>query len=104
MDDKEQAAIDALRAAGLDAEADAVQALRARHSTTMDAYHAGQRASYAAGQVAERERWTSAASLAIEALEWHASACCEDSIPQDTVDSLAALRKALGPNVPVGED
>ncbi len=56
MDDKEQAAIDALRAAGLEAEACAVENLRARHTTTMDAFHAAQRASYKAGQAAERER------------------------------------------------
>ena len=60
MDDKEQAAIDALRAAGLEAEACAVEALRARHTTMMDAYHAGQRDSYKNGQAAERARWADA--------------------------------------------
>ena len=54
MDDKEQSAIDALRAAGLEAEACAVEALRARHTITMDAFHAGQRASYKSGQVSMR--------------------------------------------------
>ena len=49
MDDKEQAAIDALHAAGLEAEALAVEQLRGRHKTTMDAYHAGQRESYKNG-------------------------------------------------------
>lgn len=49
MDDKLQDAINALHAAGLVAEADAVEELRERHNRTMDAYHAGQRASYADG-------------------------------------------------------
>lgn len=49
MGDKLQDAINALRAAGLDREADAVEELRARHNRTVDAYHAGQRASYADG-------------------------------------------------------
>ena len=56
MGDTEQDAINALRAAGLEAEAVAVQQLRARHKETMDAYHAGQRASYKAGQEAAREQ------------------------------------------------
>ena len=49
MGDKLQDAINALRATGLDAEADAVEELRSRHNRTMDAYHASQRASYAVG-------------------------------------------------------
>ena len=49
MGDTLQDAINALRSAGLDAEADAVEELRSRHNRTMDAYHAGQRASYANG-------------------------------------------------------
>lgn len=49
MGDKLQDAINALRAAGLDGEANAVEELRARHNRTMDAYHAGQRASYEDG-------------------------------------------------------
>lgn len=49
MGDKLKDAINALRSAGLDAEADAVEELRARHNRTMDAYHAGQRASYSDG-------------------------------------------------------
>lgn len=49
MGDKLQDAINALRSAGLDAEAAAVEELRSRHNRTMDAYHAGQRASYADG-------------------------------------------------------
>lgn len=56
MDDKEQAAIDALRAAGLEAEALAVEQLRERQKDTMDAYHAAQRDSYKNGQAAESER------------------------------------------------
>ena len=59
MNDKEQAAIDALRAAGLEAEAIAVERLRATHRATMDAYHAGQRHSYKSGQAEERERCAS---------------------------------------------
>lgn len=35
----------------------------------------------------------------IEALERHASMCCEDSLPQETVDALAKLRKADSPIV-----
>ena len=50
MDDQEQSAIDALRAAGLETEACAVEKLRGRHATTMDAFHAAQRASYKSGQ------------------------------------------------------
>jgi DNA polymerase III delta subunit len=57
MDEKEQSAIDALRAAGLEAEASAVEALRARHSRLINDFLAGQRDSYRNGQVAERERW-----------------------------------------------
>ena len=57
MDDTEQKAIDALRAAGLEAEACAVEQLRAIHRLTMGAYEAGQRASFKAGQDAERARW-----------------------------------------------
>lgn len=49
MGDKLQDAISALRAAGLQSEAAAVEELRAQHNRTMDAYHAGQRASYADG-------------------------------------------------------
>lgn len=49
MGDTLQDAINALRAAGLEREADAVDELRARHNRTMDAYHAGQRASYSDG-------------------------------------------------------
>ena len=49
MGDKLQDAINALRAAGLESEAAAVEELRAQHNRTMDVYHAGQRASYANG-------------------------------------------------------
>lgn len=49
MGDTLQDAINALRAAGLEREADAVEELRARHNTTIEAFHAGQRASYADG-------------------------------------------------------
>lgn len=56
MDDKEQAAIDALLAAGLEAEAAAVRDLRRRHKDTMDAMHAAQRDSYKNGREDERER------------------------------------------------
>jgi hypothetical protein len=56
MDDKEQAAIDALRATGLEAEARAVEQLRANHKATMDAFHAAQRASYKSGQATADER------------------------------------------------
>ena len=40
MDDQEQAAIDALRARGLESEARAVEALRARHNDTMNSLDA----------------------------------------------------------------
>lgn len=66
MDDKEQAAIDALRASGLGAEALAVEKLRRRHNESMAAYHAGQRASYTAGLAEERERWTKPAALVLD--------------------------------------
>ena len=49
MDDKLQDAINALRAAGLVAEADAVEELRERYNRAMFGYHAGQRASYENG-------------------------------------------------------
>jgi hypothetical protein len=49
MGDTLQDAINALRSAGLESEAKAVEELRARQSATMDAYHARQRASYANG-------------------------------------------------------
>lgn len=56
MGDTEQDAINALRAAGLEREAAAIEDLRARHKRTMDAYHAGQRASYADGRATEYAR------------------------------------------------
>lgn len=80
MDDKEQAAIDALRAAGLEAEACAVEDLRSRHTTTMDAYHAGQRASYKSGQDAERERCAQIVEDLVRSV--------------DGADALAAIRGA----------
>lgn len=49
MGDTLQDAINALRTAGLEREAKSVEELRAQQSSTMDAYHAGQRASYADG-------------------------------------------------------
>ena len=42
---------------------------------------------------ADAERRAAVVAAAIEALEWHASKYCEDSMPQDTVDALAMLRK-----------
>lgn len=54
MDDKEQAAIDALRSAGLEAEACAVESLRARHQSTTDALNPALRASYKSGQASMR--------------------------------------------------
>ena len=63
MDDKEQAAIDALRAAGLENEAKSVEQLRGRQNETMAAYHAAQRDSYKNGQAAESERRVSAERL-----------------------------------------
>ncbi len=42
----------------------------------------------------EREPWAATVDSAIEALEWHASNYCEDSMPQATVDALDMLRKA----------
>jgi hypothetical protein len=49
MNDKLQEAINALREAGNEAGARAVEELRARMAATMDAYNAGQRASYENG-------------------------------------------------------
>lgn len=49
MGDTLQDAINALRAAGLSREADAVEELRARHNSTMETFHAAQRASYWSG-------------------------------------------------------
>ena len=49
MGDTLQEAINALRAAGLAREAEAVEELRARHNATMEAFHAAQRASYWSG-------------------------------------------------------
>ena len=48
------------------------------------------------GATKERERWETAAAAAIDALEWHASRCCEDSMPQETVDALDMLRARTG--------
>lgn len=62
MDDKEQAAIDALLAAGLETEAAAVRELRRRHKETMDSMHAAQRDSYKNGRDHERERCANIAS------------------------------------------
>lgn len=49
MGDTLQDAINALRSAGLSREADAVEELRARHNSTMETFHAAQRASYWSG-------------------------------------------------------
>jgi hypothetical protein len=55
MNDKLQEAINALRAAGNEAGAKAVEELRADMARTMEQYHAGQRASYESGRKDERE-------------------------------------------------
>jgi hypothetical protein len=55
MDDTEQKAIDALRAAGLEAEAWAVERLRASLRATVEAFQAAQRSSYQAGLRAAQE-------------------------------------------------
>lgn len=55
MGDTEQAAIDALRSAGLEGEALAVESLRANHKATIDAFHAGQLASYKNGRTDARD-------------------------------------------------
>ena len=61
MGDTEQAAIDALREAGLEDEARAIEQLRARHRSAMDAFQVTQRASYergfSAAQDLERQDW-----------------------------------------------
>lgn len=49
MDDKEQAAIDALRSAGLEAEARAIEELRLSHKNTLNAFVDGHYASKAEG-------------------------------------------------------
>lgn len=43
----------------------------------------------------ERERWMLAAVSAVDALEGHASRCCESSIPDETVEALSKLRAAI---------
>ena len=62
MGDTEQGAIDALRAAGLEAEAHAVEQLRGRHKSALDAFQSAQRASYergfSAAQDLERQAWS----------------------------------------------
>lgn len=61
MNDKLQEAINALRAAGDESGAKAVEELRAELSRTMDQYHAGQRASYESGRKDEAESRSRAA-------------------------------------------
>jgi hypothetical protein len=52
MNDKLQEAINALRAAGDERGAKAVEELRGELARTMEQYHAGQRASYESGRAA----------------------------------------------------
>jgi hypothetical protein len=68
VNDKLQEAINALRAAGDEAGAKAVEELRVAMDRTMMEYHAGQRASYGSGRKDEREQWEPVARLALAAL------------------------------------
>lgn len=61
MNDKLQEAINALRAAGNEAGAKAVEELRDTLNRTMEQYHAGQRASYESGRKDEAESHSRAA-------------------------------------------
>lgn len=63
MTDEEQAAIDALLAAGKPNEARAVELLRARLSAMVEQFQAGQRFSYERGRADERERYMRMASI-----------------------------------------
>ena len=100
MDDKEQAAIDSLRAAGLEDEATAVEEIRAMHRATIDAYHAGLRDSFKNGRSAERDVWRSVArQLEVS----HTGMSYGDEKRGEVVeytrgwgDCLAALKKMAG--------
>jgi hypothetical protein len=96
MGDTEQTAIDALRAAGLEAEALAVEQLRGRHKETMDAYHAGQRASYQNGlseMRAEIGPLRATLGIALVALEHHRDQTRPIGLSDEAIH---ALRLALG--------
>ena len=45
--------------------------------------------------VAEREEYRAAMRRALEALEWHAAGCGEDSVPDATVEAITHLRQRL---------
>ncbi len=100
MDDKEQSAIDALRSAGLEAEAAAVEELRMIHLATIDVYHAALRASFKNGQAAERDVLRAAArQLEVS----HTGMSYGDEKRNDVTgytkgwgDCLAGLKKMVG--------
>jgi hypothetical protein len=86
MNDKLQEAINALRAAGDEAGAKAVEELRAEFARTMEQYHTGQRASYESGRKDEAEE--RAAPLIAYSDRVRCKSCENGSGPEGCTDCL----------------